>query len=169
MILPVLQNAKVIAAIAASAAIFYAGYFVGSKVQGEKTAAARMELASERLNWERERMKAMEEYAASLAQARAQEQTWRETALESERENNELKKKNDVAVRAANDAARRLHDAGRSAAANSVSSNTASASHGVDRATAVALGECGIRLAEMGEQHDRCEIERRTLISAWPK
>ncbi|MDR2209347.1 MAG: hypothetical protein LBE22_10315 [Azoarcus sp.] len=164
--IPINKTQLIALAIAVVASI--AGYMAGSAVQSGKTAAAKSQLAAEQLAWEGERLKAAEVYAQSLADARAKEQAWQNAANESEKENVKLRIEKDAATRAAADAVRRLRDAG-VAATNSLPPDTSSACLRVARAAADALGECGDRLVEVAEQSDRCEIERRTLIGAWPK
>lgn len=73
------------------------------------------------------------------------------------------------------DRARRARDGLRddiTTALNRLSADNAAAAAARDRvgrAALHALGECGERYGAVAKEADRCDIERRTLIDAWPK
>lgn len=159
-----LNNENIIAAAIASTLAGLAGYWLGDMIQARETAAVRAE-------FDAERVRAATAHARELDQARAQEQAWQAAAHESEKENAKLKEDNAAAVARAADAARRLRDAGANVtrALNNMSADAAATGERVARAASASLGECGERLAEVGARHDQCEIERRTLIGAWPR
>jgi len=136
-----------------------------------KLAAVEADLSEKESAWARERLEAEQARLASLARAREQETAWRDAAHKTEKENAALRKKNDLAAAAARDAALRLRDEGNRITGELNRMPVAAADSGVRAAGAAsaALGECGLRYSEVASEHDRCEIERRTLIGAWPR
>ena len=159
-----IPNLKLYAIAAASLVLFAAGW----TVNGWRKDATISELQS---SFDNERARAEREYSKSLEVANAKTKVWQDNAHESDRIANELTQKINVADRAAAYAALRLRNetASFTARLNSLSAGSATASVSVARAASDALGECGERLVGVATAHDRCEVDRRTLIGAWPR
>ena len=154
------SSPKITAAIFLSIGIFSVGFLMGRQFEAGKTHTARAELAALRLEWSEARTKAEQV-------ARSKEQEWAINSRESEIENAKLKKQNDDAIRAAGAAAIRLRDIAE--VSGSVPKDTAATCVSRLKAATSALAECGERLRTVGEAADRCEVDRRMLISSWPK